>query len=480
MRWKNTKLGVILVALTAIIVALVSWSLSSNKYQDNLVVVNAVRRDFNIELNIIGVLDAAKSHMISSDLEGLSGTIIYLIDDGKWVKKGDLLVRFDKAAFEKEVAEFEAQVESYTAAVQAAEQVVSFEINQVEREIANAEYGYSIAALELKRLQEGDGPLKLSVLDEEQQKVNTELKRYQSFLSDLNKLRERGFDNPSEIISTKEQISAYKAKLVSVNKRYESYEKHVLPALIESARAKLQNAALILQQTKQGGKFKIAKARAGLLQVKGILKTKKTGLDKAAFNLEKTEIRAPLDGIVIHYNTFRNGEKRKPREGDSVFMNQPILYLPDISKMVVKTKAREVDLHKIELGQQSRIVVDAYPDARLTGVLTFIGSLATAEETGPSHEKYFQVIFKVNEKDSRFRPGMTCRISIQAESVKNALSVPVQAVFTEDQENYCFVKKEQEGFEKRKVVTGRQNEEFVEIVEGLRSGEQVSLVRHRF
>ena len=161
-------------------------------------------------------------------------------------------------------------------------------------------------------------------------------------------------------------------------------------------------------------------------------------------------------------------------------MNQPLLYLPDISKMVVNTKAREVDLHKIELGQQSRIVVDAYPDARLTGVLTFIGSLATAEENGPGHEKYFQVIFKVNEEDSRFRPGMTCRISIQAESVKSALSVPVQAVFTENQENYCFVKKEQDGFEKRQVVTGRQNEEFVEIVEGLRPGEQVSLIRHRF
>jgi HlyD family secretion protein len=479
-RWEKTKLGAIFVALIAIIVLLVSWSLSSNKDQDNLILVKAAKRDFSIELNIIGVLDAAKSHMISSGLEGLSGTIIYLIDDGKWVKKGDVLVRFDKASFEKEVAEFEAQVESYKAAVQAAEQVVAFEINQVDREITNAEYGHSIAALELKRLREGDGPLKLSILDEELQKVKTELKRYQSFLSDLNSLREKGFDNPSEIISTNEQISAYKAKLASVNKRYESYEKHVLPALIESAKAKLQNAALILQQTKQGGKFKIAKTKAGLLQVKGILKTKITGLDKAVFNLAKTEIKAPLDGIVIHYNTFRNGEKRKPREGDSVFMNQPLLYLPDISRMVVKTKAREVDLHKIELGQQSRIVVDAYPDARLTGELTFIGSLATAEETGPSHEKYFQVIFKVNEEDTRLRPGMTCRLAIQAQSVKDALSIPVQAVFTEDQENYCFVKKEQDGFEKRKVVTGRQNEEFVEIVEGLRSGEQVSLVRHRF
>ncbi|MCK5516829.1 MAG: efflux RND transporter periplasmic adaptor subunit [Desulfobulbaceae bacterium] len=480
MIWKNNKFGAISIALVVVFVFLMPWFLSSNNEQDDLVLAKASRRDFNIELNIVGVLDAAKSHMISSDLEGLSGTIIYLIEDGKWVKKGELLVRFDRASFEKEVTELEAQIESYRAAVQAAEQVVAFEINQVDREIANAEYGNSVAVLELRRLREGDGPLKLSVLKEEQQKVNIELKRYLSFLADLNSLQEKGFDNPSEIISTKEQISAYREKLASVSKRYESYEKHVLPALIESAKAKLQNAAVILQQTKQGGKHKIAKTKAGLLQVKGILKTKIASLDRAALKLVKTEIRAPLDGIVIHYSTFRNGEKRKPREGDSVFMNQPLLYLPDISRMVIKTKAREVDLHKIKLGQKSRIVVDAYPDARLTGVLTFIGSLATAEETGPGYEKYFQVIFQVNEEDNRFRPGMTCRITIQAESVKNALSVPVQAVFTGDQGNYCLVKKKQDGFEKRKVLIGRQNEEFVEIVDGLYSDEQVSLVRRRF
>jgi HlyD family secretion protein len=190
--WKNNKFGVISIALVVVFVLLMPWFLSSNNEQDDLVLAKVARRDFNIELNIVGVLDAAKSHMISSDLEGLSGTIIYLIDDGKWVKKGELLVRFDQASFEKDITELEGQVESYRAAVQAAEQVVAFEINQVDREIANAEYGHRVAALELRRLREGDGPLKLAMLNEEQQKINIELKRYQSFLSDLNGLKKKG------------------------------------------------------------------------------------------------------------------------------------------------------------------------------------------------------------------------------------------------------------------------------------------------
>lgn len=476
----DKKLMITLAGVIVLIASLLVAGLSSSdNEQKNHLLATVTKQNFNIELNVVGVLDAAKSHMISSELEGANGTIIYLIEDGKWVKKGEVLVRFDQAPFEKEVAKLEAEVESYKAAVQAAEQVVAFEANQVSLENANAAYRYRVADLELKRLREGEGPLKLTTLEEEQQKVIVELKRYQAFFSDLKNLQKKGFDNPSEISSTQEQILVYQAKLASATKRYESYKMHVLPALIESAKEKLQNGALILQQTKQGGKYKIAKTNAALLQIKGILKTKKVSLDKARFEFAKTEIRAPFAGIVIHYRTFRNGQKRKPREGDFVFKNQPILYLPDITKMVINTKAREADLHKIKLGQQGEIVVDAYPDARLSGVLTFIGALASAEDSGQGHEKYFQVIFKINEEDKRLRPGMTCRILIHAESVKDAVSIPVQSVFTEDQGSVCYIKNKQGGFEKRDVKIGRQNEELIEITGGLHIGEQVSLIRQQ-
>ena len=481
-RKKTNRFNLILIPLI-LLLPIVFFLIRNSFFSDSDEKVNkhllsrGTQRDFNIEVNVVGVLDAEKSHMISSDLDGLSGTIIYLIGDGERVKKGDVLVQFNRTPFEKEVAKYAAQVESYTAAVQAAEQVVAFETNQVEREIANAEYGQSVAVLELKRLREGDGPLELSRLEEEQQAVQIKLQRYQSFFADLEKLQQKGFDNPSEISSTKEQIAAHKEKLAAITKRYHSYKNHVLPALIESGKAKVENASLVLQQTIQGGKYRVAKARAGVLQVKATLKSQKTALDKARFELAKTEIRAPLDGIVIHYTTFRNGQKRKPREGDAVFVNQPILYLPDVSRMIIKTKVREVDLDKIELGQQARVIVDAYPDAELTGRLTFIGALATSEESDKSREKYFQVLFRINEEDDRLRPGMTCRAFIQAESVRNALTVPVQAVFSENQFDICYVRTREGGFEKRVITTGRQNDTFVEITGGIQEGEEVSLVR---
>ena len=218
---------------------------NSGEKEKDYLLSRVTQRDFNIEVNVVGVLDAEKSHMISSNLDGLNGTIIYLINDGKRVEKGDVLVQFNRTPFEKEVAKYAAQVESYTAAVQAAEQVVAFEKNQVEREVANAKYGQSVAILELKRLREGDGPLELSRLEEEQQTVRIKLKRYQSFYADLMRLQDKGFDNPSEISSTQEQVASHKEKLASITKRYNSYKIHVLPALIESAKAKSGNAALV-------------------------------------------------------------------------------------------------------------------------------------------------------------------------------------------------------------------------------------------
>jgi HlyD family secretion protein len=187
-------------------------------------------------------------------------------------------------------------------------------------------------------------------------------------------------------------------------------------------------------------------------------------------------IKAPQDGIVIHYETFRDGEKRKPREGDSVFMGQPILYLPDISKMIVKTRVREVDLFKLSLGQKGVVRVDAYPDTAFKGDLTFIGALATSEAPGSGQEKYFQVVFTIIDGDRRLRPGMTCRVSIIAQAVKQAVVIPNQAIFTAEGGDFCYVRTGWGAYEKRSIKTGVENEDVVQVTEGLEPGEKVSLV----
>jgi hypothetical protein len=144
--------------------------------------------------------------------------------------------------------------------------------------------------------------------------------------------------------------------------------------------------------------------------------------------------------------------------------------------MVVKSKAREIDLYKLALGQRGRVMVDAYPDAFFEGKLTFIGALATAESAEPGQEKYFQVTFALTGEDKRLRPGMTCRVAISALSLQQVLAVPVQAVFQNGDQDYCYVLNDFGDLTVREVTVGAQNENLAEIITGLEAGEQVSLV----
>lgn len=436
----------------------------------------AQNRDFLITVQTVGVLHAEKSHMISSEIGGSEGKIIYLIGDGEHVKEGEILIRLDPAPFEDEIEQQKAQVDSFSAAVEASKQLLEWEKNEVQQQITTAQYNLKVAKLELDRLIKGEGPLKLTQYKDEMEKARLELNRYQAYTTDLMALQKKGFENPAELSQAKEKVLVYQEKHEAAKGRYISFEKYVLPSMIESARAKVQNSELSLRQTEQSSVHKIAKAQASMQQIEAKLRATRSALKQAKAKLKNTVIKAPFAGLVIHYETFRNGQMRKPREGDSVIMNQPILYLPDISKMLIKSLVREIDLHKIAIGQEATISIEAYPDFEFQGSLSFIGALAARRDNRQGGEKYFQVTFTLKNGDKRLRPGMTAKVVIFSAQLKDVLSVPIQAVFYEGGAAFCY-RRVKNKTEKIPVKIGRQNEHFVEILEGLDSGDIVSLVK---
>jgi len=450
--------------------------MANSEYESDPRLTTAAYADFNIEVITVGVIDAARSHMISSAIKGNKGKIIYLIEDGKWVKQDDILVKLDTTPFENEVRRLQGDVQSLKASADASKQLSEWEKNQVNQKISAARYRLKVANLEYKQLVEGDGPLQLAQYEEEMEKARLEYRRYQSYYDDLQDLRKNGFDNPKEISSTAENVKIFKDKFETTRKRYKSYEKYVLPSRTQAAQAKVKNSELGLEQTRQGGVFKIANAVAALNQAQSKLKTVEIALAHAQSELAKTVINAPFSGIAILYETFRDGQKRKPRVGDTVWMNQPLLYLPDISALVVKTQVREIDLHKIALKQAGVVKVDAYPDALFEGLVSFIGALAAQRFKDRWGTKYFDLTVAINGENLRLRPGMTARVSILAEQVQNVLCVPIQAVFDDRKKKYCY-QFNGAGFTKKYVSIGRQNDDKVEITSGLQQGDRLSLVK---
>ena len=441
-----------------------------------LPLTTAALRDFQVTVRTVGTLHALNSHLVASRIKGPGAKIIFLAQDGYPVNKGDVLVRFDPARFEEAVTDCTARIDDLTAGVEAAEQLLSWEKIEVGHKNETTRYSLRVAELDLQRLVKGDGPMTLAQYRDERNKAELEWKRYKEYAADLEKLAKEGYENPAELNRIRDKIAVAQEEFAGAKRRFISYRDFILPSLTETATAKVENAKLSLQQMGKAGVHTIARAKAAVDQVQAKLQAARTALGQAKAELEKTTLYASSDGLVIHHEAFRNGEMRTAQEGDTVIIHQPILSLPDLSSLIVKSKVREIDLHKIVVGQPALITVDAYPALSLEGELAFIGPLAKKQLGRQSGEKYFQVHFSLKTADERLRPGMSARVELQTAVLNQVLSLPIEALFQDSNGPFCFIRIETE-VQRRSLQIGHSNEHFIEITGGLARGEQVLLVR---
>jgi multidrug efflux pump subunit AcrA (membrane-fusion protein) len=102
-----------------------------------------------------------------------------------------------------------------------------------------------------------------------------------------------------------------------------------------------------------------------------------------------------------------------------------------------------------------------------------IGALAQ-EEKERRGTKFFSVTIEVNESDPRLRPGMTADVEIEVEERKDAVFVPLEAVFNRGGRNVAYVMSYGH-VEARDLLLGPSNRDFVVVESGLRRGERVCL-----
>ncbi len=474
---KPNKTILIWIAGAVLFVMVVRWLFFSHTPgADDILTAAAKRTDMTVEVRCVGELDAAESVVVSSTLRGDRGKIIELVEDGRRVEAGDVLVRLDPTAFQEEVLRLRSKVIELDALVEAKKQLLEWEKNQVEREINRAESDLHIARLELRRLEKGEGPRELARLEAEATKAKEEFEKKKSYRDSLQELVEKGYANPAEQDQIKGQIEDAEQAWRMIDMQLSSYRDHLLPVQIEKAKAAIKAAEVGLEQTKKGGGYKIGQAVAALAQSEEELTAARQNLERAEQELEATVIKAPGPGMVVLAEQNRGNAFRKPRVGDQVWQNQPLVFLPDISKMIIKTRVREVDLHKIDRGKPVLARVDAYPDLVLKGKVTAIGVLADRGREDRKSGRHFSVIINLDQSDIRLRPGMTARVDIICDRVKNALTVPAFAVFREGDKNIVFTA-HGSNFEQRQVTIGAQNEELVEIKTGLEEGEEIALSR---
>ena len=221
-------------------------------------------------------------------------------------------------------------------------------------------------------------------------------------------------------------------------------------------------------------------------------------MNEANKNLNRTTIIAPVDGTI----SLLNVEVGERVAGASQFSaGTEILRIADLQEMEVKVSVNENEVVKLELGDTAKVEVDAYPDKEFKGIVTEIANSATVSGTSVDQVSNFDVTIRIlassyasmipedDKEYSPFRPGMSATVDIITERAINVIAVPVQAVTTREAKQDTLAEEKKDDLKNdileyvfiiedgvatlREVKTGIQDNEYIQILEGLEEKEEV-------
>lgn len=271
-------------------------------------------------------------------------------------------------------------------------------------------------------------------------------------------------------------LEAQKAKEEGARQNYESLAKlaekgYVMESEVEQARL----AYVELRSKTKSFQAAVEVARANVVRAQ-------RGVAQQDRKLRENITLAPRAGLVV-YATMGEGESlKKVSLGMTPFQGQDLMYLPDISSIMVDAEISEVDLAKVQIGQPVEIRLDAYPDAVFTGEIKTIADLAKrkiSRITGkPTGAKVFDITIQVVDHDVRLKPGLTANVDIIVSEYGDTIYVPLETIFLDDQDQtVVYVKNHRGQIESRLVVLGESNDRVAIVKEGLQADEKVCLVR---
>ena len=168
--------------------------------------------------------------------------------------------------------------------------------------------------------------------------------------------------------------------------------------------------------------------------------------------------RSPADGFVV---------EKQAVQGMHVMPGQTLYKVVDLSVVWVEADVYENEIKSIRVGSPATVTVDAYPADHFPGRVIYI--YPTMDEKTRTAKVRFQLV----NRGGRLKPGMYANVELSGAG-RSGLVVPVNAVLDSGREQIVFVAQGDGYFDPRRVKLGNRLEDTIEIVEGLKEGEQVA------
>ncbi len=184
--------------------------------------------------------------------------------------------------------------------------------------------------------------------------------------------------------------------------------------------------------------------------------------------LSKTKVLAPGDGTVL---TVPVVEGQVAIAAASVNSGTTLMSIANLSKLIVETHVNQVDVSKLAVKQEVKLMAEALKDVEMKAELAFIAPVATIR----NGIKGFTVRATIERPTARMRPGMTVQMTIPIAHAGDVVSVPVSAVFKGSGNSRVVYVRKGMKTEKRPVKIGVSNTENAQILQGLTVGEEILL-----
>ncbi|HYH07200.1 MAG TPA: HlyD family efflux transporter periplasmic adaptor subunit [Thermoanaerobaculia bacterium] len=195
---------------------------------------------------------------------------------------------------------------------------------------------------------------------------------------------------------------------------------------------------------------------------------------RTQFAIDQMMVKSPRAGTVVYVTNWR-GEKKKI--GDSVWKAERVIELPDLAKMKAEGEVDEVDAGRVSVGQRVTLRLDAHPDDELHGTITTAARTVQRKKNTQDPLKVLRVDIKLDKTDpAKMRPGMRFQGLIELGRVKSAVLVPREAVSLGASGPFVW-RRGALDVEQVNVKLGRENDKFVEVLEGVSAGDRVLVAK---
>jgi multidrug resistance efflux pump len=335
-------------------------------------------------------------------------------------------------------------------------------------------------------LEDGEAKQRLRTLQENVRVAEENYLQALAKLEGQRRLAAREFITPNDLEVEESRLLQAESKLEQARTEMALYTQYTFPKDAEQQLANYEDAIMSFQRTKAEGDSELAQSQARYKSAERRLNLEAERLADINEQLAMTVIRAQRPGLVVYgsadqaSNPFRGGSSQEPiAEGATVRERQPILTIPDMTEMAVRVNIHESAVQRVAEGQKVTVRIDAFPNILLTGEVTKVAVVADSGNAFMNPDmKVYPTMVKIDGIHDWLRPGMSAEVEILVDSLSDAVYVPLQAVTYVGDRQVVYVAQAGRGVP-RDVQVGTFSEQFIEIVAGLRKGEQVMLLPPR-